>query len=293
MPHLKEVNRRRRVLCERARQPRHALTSKLLLLIVLITGSLLHPVFAETISVRQMEGSLHGFLVLQTLDGKTIAEGDLIETAKAAAVKVQMVFHFHDGSYYEETSEFSQRGQFRLLRNHLVQKGPSFKMAIERSIDVSTGQVTVRYADDKGNQKEESEHIELPTDLANGIFLVLMKNIDPAKAETTVSAVAGEPKPRLIKVIIAPQGKTPFTIGRSKREAIDYDLKPKIEGAAGVVAPLLGKQPPDTHIWVAAGDGPIALKSEGPLEPEGPVWRIVNVGAVWPSDGAQTESKKQ
>jgi hypothetical protein len=62
---------------------------------------MLRPVFAETIPVRQMEGSLHGFLVLRTLDGKTIAEGDLIESAKAAAVNVQVVFHFHDSSYYE------------------------------------------------------------------------------------------------------------------------------------------------------------------------------------------------
>lgn len=269
------------------------LTSKLFVLIVLIAGSLLRPVFAETIPVRQMEGSLHGFLVLQTLDGKTIAEGDLIETAKAAAVKVQMVFHFHDGSYYEETSEFSQRGQFRLLRNHLVQKGPSFKMAMERSIDASTGQVSVRYTDDKGNQKEESEHIELPADLANGMFLILLKNINPGTSQTTVSVLAGEPKPRVVKVVITPEGKTPFLVGRSKRESIEFDLKPHIEGAAGVIAPLVGKQPADAHIWVVAGEGPIALKSEGPLEPEGPVWRIVNVGAVWPSDAAQTESKKQ
>jgi hypothetical protein len=240
-----------------------------------------------------MEGSLHGFLVLQTLDGKTIAEGDLIETAKSAAVKVQMIFRFHDGSYYEETSEFSQRGQFRLVRNHLVQKGPSFKMAMDRSIDASTGKVTVRYTDDKGKEKMESQLLELPVDIANGMFFVLMKNIDPGKAETTVSVVAGEPKPRVVKVIITPQGKTPFMIGRSKREAIDYDLKPKIEGAAGVVAPLLGKQPADTHLWVVAGEGPIALKSEGPLEPEGPVWRLMNVGPVWPSDAAQTESKRR
>jgi hypothetical protein len=293
IPHLKGVIGRFSFLYQRAGQPRHVLTSKLFVLIVLIAGSLLRPVFAETIPVRQMEGSLHGFLVLQTLDGKTIAEGDLIETARAAAVKVQMIFRFHDGSYYEESSEFSQRGQFRLLRNHLVQKGPSFKLAMERSIDASTGQVSVRYTDEKGNQKEESEHIELPADLANGMFLILLKNINPGTSETTVSVLAGEPKPRLIKVIIAPQGKTPFTVGRSKREAIDYDLKPKIEGAAGVVAPLLGKQPADAHIWVVAGEGPIAIKSEGPLQPEGPVWRIVNVGAVWPSDAAQTESKKQ
>lgn len=292
MPHLKGVNRQRRCLPRRVGPTRYVLASQLLALIVLIVGSL-PPVFAETIPVRQMEGSLHGFLVLQTLDGKTLAEGDMIETAKPAAVKVQMIFRFHDGSYYEETSEFSQRGQFRLLRNHLMQKGPSFKMTMERSIDASTGQVTVRYTDDKGKEKVESQRLDLPVDIANGMFLVLMKNIDPAKAETTVSAVAGEPKPRVIKVVITPEGKTPFLVGRSKREAIEFDLKPHIEGAAGVIAPLVGKQPADAHIWVVAGEGPIALKSEGPLEPEGPVWRIVNVGAVWPSDAAQTESKKQ
>src|ERR1700730_13127417 len=259
IPHLKGVNRLRRLLCERAGQPRHAFTFKLFGLIVLITGLLLRPVFAETIPVRQMEGSLHGFLVLQTLDGKTIAEADLIETAKAAAVKVQMIFRFHDGSYYEETSEFSQRGQFRLLRNHLTQKGPSFKLTMERSIDASTGQISVRYTDDKGNQKVDSEHLELPADLANGMFLVLMKNIDPAKAETSVSAVAGEPKPRVVKVVITPEGKTPFLIGGSKREAIEFDLKPHIEGAAGVIAPLVGKQPVEATLCVVAGEGPTAL----------------------------------
>lgn len=243
--------------------------------------------------MHQMEGSLHGFLELQTLDGKTIAEGDLIQAAKAAAVRVQIVFHFHDGSYYEESSEFSQRGQFRLLSNRLVQKGPSFKMSMERSIDTSTGQVTVRYTDDKGKEKTESQRLELPADLANGMFFIILKNINPAISQTTLSIVAGEPRPRLVKVIITPEGRTPFFIGRSRREGTEFDLKPKIEGTAGVVAPLLGKQPADTHIWVLAGDAPIALKSEGPLEPEGPIWRIKNVGPAWPSDTPQTETKKQ
>ena len=214
-----------------------------------MTGSLLRPVFAETIPVRQMEGSLHGFLVLQTLDGKTIAEGDLIETAKAAAVKVQMIFRFYDGSYYEETSEVSQRGQFRLLRNHLMQKGPSFKMAMERSIYASTGQVTVRYTDDKGNQKEESEHIsELPADLANGMFFgAYKKSLTPAKAETTVSAVAGraESCASYKVVIIEPGGKNAvyYLVGRFEtREAIELRLKAANRGSRWCdAAPLAGQ----------------------------------------------------
>lgn len=273
-------------------QPLPARRSKLLVLLAFAAIWQLTPASAETIPVRQLEGSIHAFLLLQTLDGKTIAEGDLIEIAKATKVKIQTSYRFHDGSFFEETSEFSQRGQFRLLSNHLIQKGPSFKQNMERSIDAATGQVTVRYSDSNGKDKTESEHLDLPDDLANGLFLVLMKNIDPASEQTTVSVVAGEPKSRLVKVIITPEGKTTFLVGRSKREGIEYDLKPKIEGAAGVVAPLVGRQPADAHIWVFTGSGPVVLKSEGSLESNGPIWRIQNVGAAWPPDAAQNESKK-
>ena len=248
--------------------------------------------FADAIPVREFEGPIHAFLVVQTLDGKTIAEGDLIETLKGATLKTQTIFHFHDGSFYEETTEFAEQGQFRFLNDHVLQKGPSFKQQMERSIDGSTGQVTVRYTDDKGEEKMESQHIDLPADLANGMFLTLIKNIDPNRPETSVTVVAGAPKQRLVKVIITREGTAPFLIGRSKREGIKYDLKPKIEGAAGVIAPLVGKQPQDTHIWVLSGDSPGVLKSEGPLEPEGPIWRIQSVGPSWPSELPRKQRKK-
>jgi hypothetical protein len=258
-----------------------------LTLLILTFMSQPTPASAETIAVRVAEGPTHGFLLLKTLDGQIIAEGDLIESLKGATIRTQTSFHFHDGSYYEETAEFSQLGQFHFLSERLVQKGPSFKQAMERTMDGSTGQVVVHYTDDKGNEKTESQHIDLPADMANGMFLTLIKNIDPGKAETTVTVVAGAPKPRLVKVIITPQGKASFLVGKSKREAVVYDLKPKIEGAAGVIAPLVGKQPADTHIWVLAGGVPAVLKSEGPLEPEGPVWRTEMASPVWPSDAPQ------
>jgi hypothetical protein len=286
IPHLKGVTGRPASPCQ-PRQPLWALSFQLLVLIVFIAIWQLKPVFADAVPVRQTDGPVHGFLLLQTLDGKTIGEGDLTETVKAATVKMQMILRFYDGSYYEETSEFTQRGQFRLLRNHLIQKGPSFKQVMERSIDASTGQVIVRYTDDKGKDKEETQRFDLPPDISNGMFFTLMKNIDPARTETTVTVVAGAPKPRLVKITITPEGKVPFLIGQSKREATAYDLKPKIEGAAGVIAPLVGKQPADTHIWILSGNAPVALKSEGSLEPEGPIWRIASTSPVWPSDAAQ------
>jgi hypothetical protein len=32
----------------------------------------------------------------------------------------------------------------------------------------------------------------------------------------------------------------------------------------GIMAPFLGKQPPDTHVWIAGGGAPAFVQSEGP-----------------------------
>jgi hypothetical protein len=134
--------------------------------------------------------------------------------------------------------------------------------------------------------------MSLPPDLPNGMFMTLMKNIDPNQSETTVTVVAGAPKARLVKIIISPRGKAPFLVARSRRESMEYDLKPKIEGAAGVIAPLVGKQLPDTRIWILGGESPVVLKSEGPLEPDGPAWHLQNVGPSWPADAPHPQPAK-
>jgi hypothetical protein len=53
---------------------------------------------ADTVSVRHTEGIVHGFLALRTLDGTTIADGDLIQHAQGDRVTSRLVFHFKDGS---------------------------------------------------------------------------------------------------------------------------------------------------------------------------------------------------
>ena len=120
--------------------------------------------------MRHTEGLTRGFLVLRTLDGNSIADGDLTQIARGGRVTDHLVFHFKDGSVYDETSVFTQRGTFRLVRNHLVQKGPSFKRSMETSLDAATDQVTSRYTDDDGKEKIVTERLKLPSDLANGMI---------------------------------------------------------------------------------------------------------------------------
>src|SRR5438552_882319 len=105
------------------------------------------PLTADQVRVRHMEGLMHGFLALRTLEGKRLADGEISQIAEANRVTSRLIFHFKDGSVYDDTTIFSERGTFRLLSDHLVERGPSFKQPMETSIDASSGQITVRYKD--------------------------------------------------------------------------------------------------------------------------------------------------
>ena len=118
--------------------------------------------------------------------------------------------------------------------------------------------------------------------IARGLVFTLLKNISPTTAETRIPMVAAGPKPRVVTLLVSPAGEDSFMIGSSARKATHYVVKIKIGGIAGVVAPLIGKQPPDSHVWIMQGDAPAFVKSEGPLAPDGPVWRIELASPTWP-----------
>ena len=108
---------------------------------------------AEQIPVRHKEGLMHGFLALRTLEGKKLADGEMTQVTEGDRLTDDLIFHFKDGSLYEDKTVFTQKGSFRLLSDYLVEKGPSFKQPMEILIDASTGQVTVRYKDHDGKIK--------------------------------------------------------------------------------------------------------------------------------------------
>jgi hypothetical protein len=251
----------------------------LIAVISLLTGVLPG---ASNASVRYKEGLTHGFLVLSALDGKQIAVGDLTEVARGNKVTTRLVFHFNDGSLQDETTVFSQRQNFHLITYHLVQKGPAFPHPTEVSIVTSSGQVTVQYTNDKGEEKNESERLKLPPELANGLVLTVLKNLGPEDQPPQLSMVVAAPKPRVVKLSVSAQGKDPFTVAGSRREALHYVIKVEIGGLAGLMAPLLGKQPPDAHVWIIGGEAPTFVKSETLSFLGGPVWRTELASPVWP-----------
>jgi len=243
---------------------------------------------AEPAAVRQMEGEVRGFLILRTLEGAIIADGDSTQLTHGSEVTNRLVIHFRDGSLQEETVVFSQSGHFRLLTDHLVQKGPAFKHPMDVTINGPTGLVNVGYKDDKGRDKTETARLKFPPDLANGMVPILIKNFAPGARSATASMVVATPKPLLIKLLITAAGEESFSTGGASHEATRYVVKVGIGGARGVLAKLLGKQPPDTRVWMLGGTCPTFLKAEGPSYAGGPIWRTELVSPVWQKSATGT-----
>jgi hypothetical protein len=181
----------------------------------------------------------------------------------------------------DETAVFSQRGHFKLMTDHLIQKGRTFKQPLDMKIDVASGAVTVQYTDDHGQPKHDVEHIELPDDLANGLIITLLKNVQPTALPPSVGYIAATPKPRLVKLELNVAGSDTFKLAGITRRATHFVLKVKVGGLTGVVADWLGKVPPDSLVWVLEGDAPTFVRSETPLFMGGPVVRTELVSPVW------------
>jgi len=252
---------------------------------------------AEQVPAHHIEGVTFGFLVLRNLDGEAVAYGELKQVVQQkegvkdseepSLVMGDLLFHFKDGSFFEEITKFTQHGKFRLVSDQVEQKGPSFKQASKSWIDTRTGTVTVQTFE-KGKEKTTTNHFDLPDDVANGLLLILLKNVDPS-SETTVSYVAASTKPRVVKWIISPAPEKTIKFGSITLKAQHYIVKTKIGGAAGMIAPLIGKKPPDLHAWLVKSEAPTFLEYEGPLSEDSPVWRIEIAAPEhdWPRETAK------
>src|SRR5260370_9895695 len=221
--------------CKLVKQFRGATDKKLqhpgawsrLIATLIACAAMLQPkaLLADMIPVRHTEGLEHGFLVLRTLDGKALADGQMTQDAHGDRVTMHLIFRFKDGSIYEETTLYSQHGTFRLLSDHLIQKGPAFKQPVDTLLDASAGPVKVHYTEEKAQEKIVAQQLQLPPDVANGLLFTLMKDVKPTVPPTPVSMAATTPKPLLVQLAILPPGEEPFTIGSFRHKAMHYTLK--------------------------------------------------------------------
>jgi hypothetical protein len=239
------------------------------------------PAFAEPVKVRLQEGNTRGFLVLRPPGADPIAYGELGQKPAGKFLENRLLLNFKDGSVYDETLTFSQNGVFRLESYRLTQRGPSFPLT-EVAFDRRSGRYTARTQDGKEGKVETAGGVlEMPDDLYNGMALTLLKNL-PAGATVAAHMVVFTPKPRVIKMGLAQEGTDPVRVGGATRTANRYLVKLEVGGVTGLLASLVGKDPPDLRYWLIPGDVPAFGKFEGAMFLKGPTWRIEQIPIEWP-----------
>lgn len=235
------------------------------------------------------QGAIHGFLVLKDENGKEIAVGDQTNEVQGSVIKSRTIFRFHDGSIDDEETVFRQRSTFELIRDHHIQKGPSFTKPSDVTIDVAKGEVTWVDTSD-GKTQSKSQHMDLPHDLANGMVPMLIENLPRSATELKVPYLAVGSKPRIVTLDIKPDGDDDkILVGADGRKADRFNLHTDIGGITGVVAQVFGKQPPDIKLWLAGETVPAFLRMEGPFFEGGPVWNVMLAAPTWPASDDQKQ----
>lgn len=227
---------------------------------------------AGLIPVRYSEGTLHGFLELQGEDDSVLAHGDLLQVPSDSGLESRLVFHFRDKSFFEETTRFTQHQVFRMQSYHLVQRGPAFPQDLDATLSIDGTYLvqTVSHQDGKTDRYEGK--LDLPEDTYNGLPVVLAKNLRNGDT-TEVHLVAFTPRPRLIGLEISFVAASSVLLGGRAKATAHYRLKPRLGALTAFFAKLLGKLPPDSHVWVVTDEVPAFIHFKGPLY-SGPTWQM-------------------
>jgi hypothetical protein len=245
--------------------------------VVAILMLLSAPIDAAPVAVRFPEGITHGFLLLRSLEGTIIGQGEMTQVVKEEdLVESSLVFHFKDGSLHDEKVAFSQQHVFTMISYRLVQRGPSFPDQIDISIDRGTTEYTVRSkAGEDGKEKLLTGKFDMPKDAYNGMLIMLLKNLQKG-TDQTVSFLAFTPEPQVIPLRLLFMGEQTIQIGEVSSKAVQYVFKPQIGTIRKWLGKAIGKLPAHFHYdcWMLADEVSSFIKFEGPLQLMGQVVQI-------------------
>jgi hypothetical protein len=266
----------------RAAAPRHA-TSPALALAMLVLLRLLvlpSPAAAAPVKMRYPEGPSHGFVTLSDVaTDKVIAHGELIQSMGRQGIVSRLVIRFDDGSLYDEVMTFTQKPAFRVTSYKLTQKGPAFADDTFYEFDRS-GKYSARVRPHGKEEERDSGTTEIPDDVSNGMTSVLAKNLPKGESAST-HLMNFRPKPLVLDLTVSPEGKDPFWVGGVSTDATRFLIKPTIPGVKGVLAKVVGKDPPEVRMWISPQPAPVMVKFEGAMFVDGPQWRIELSAPRW------------
>jgi hypothetical protein len=126
---------------------------------------------AEPVPVQKTEGVVHGFLVLRSLQGDVLADGDLIQVPRRGRIESRLTFRFRDGSIHDERVAFTQDRVFLLESYRLLQKGPSFPKPLEATLERAENRFEVRHGAEDGAEEVLEEGSSFPRRVQRNVSL--------------------------------------------------------------------------------------------------------------------------
>jgi hypothetical protein len=105
-------------------------------------------------------------------------------------------------------------------------------------VEAATGIATSRTADKNGKIHVESEHMELPDDLANGFVGTLLLNVPHIMTPFRVGILAPVGGGRLIRILISPEGEQLFQTTGQTLKATVFRIHPELAGIVSVNASI-------------------------------------------------------
>ena len=251
------------------------------------------PADAAPVAVRFPEGMTHGFLLVRSLAGEILGQGEMTQVVKEGdLVENQLVFRFKDGSLHDEKVAFSQQRVFTMISYRLVQSGPSFPDQIDdlhrprhsgiHGALTSGGGWERRGADRAGRsaqgclQRHAHHRVKEPTEGRR-------RNGERARVH------AGAPSHQTCSCV--PWMSNPSTLATLSSKATQYIFTPQIGMIREFVGKATGKLPAQFHYtcWILVDEAPSFVQFEGPLQLMGP---IVRIELVSPRLLTKSEDKK-
>jgi hypothetical protein len=227
---------------------------------------------AGGVPTRWVEGTLRGFPVVRTPDGRAIADGSLIQSIENGKLHAQAVYDFRDGRRIREETVLEQHPLLRQLSwSWEEQRGKDVVRSY--SVDLTTGHATVRKHGSDGVDSWD-DHLDGTKGAFVGVgFMYAVKNLtqrldDGEKIGLT--AVVFTPKPRTVTVTISRDEVGELTMAGRKLPAERYVIHPEVPWIARLFV-----KAPDQYLWFYRPPPPMFLRADIPLaEPNDPMIRI-------------------
>ncbi|HSL04683.1 MAG TPA: hypothetical protein VK901_14240 [Nitrospiraceae bacterium] len=270
----------------------HRAAGACLAVIMVIAALVSTPVYAASVAVRFPEGMTHGYLLVRSLSGEILGEGEMTQVLKENdLVESRLVFRFKDGSLHDERVAFSQQRVFTMISYRLIQRGPSFPEQIDISVDRGTAEYKVRSkTGEDGKEEVLSGQVDLPKDVYNGMLITVSKNLQKG-ADETVSVLTFTPSPQIVAVQLRAINEQPVQIGEVSRKVTQYAFTPKLSMIREFFGKALGKLPAEFHYncWIMFDAPPSFVHFEGPLQL---MAQIVRIELVSPHLRVEPKDKK-